>query len=259
MTTAVDPTTGLAAVPGSVALRTDHGALYSKTGPLSTDWSLLEISPSALAAIASSGSASDLGGSLSSFYLPAYTGDVTTSAGNTVTTIGATKVTDVMLRDSAATSVIGNASAATANAADIQATADGQALMRTGSTLQFMTPPTLTLDPNVQGIANLATGTYHDYVIPSDPIVLLHITSLAGTGDWVFGGFTPAMDHQILIVACAGSLKNASPYCYLKMSDSGSTYQITRNSNTLANRTVTGVAAVLIYDASFTKWYVING
>ncbi|MBS1614200.1 MAG: hypothetical protein JST49_15380, partial [Bacteroidetes bacterium] len=54
-------------------------------------------------------------------------------------TIGSNKVTDAKLRQSAATSVMGNGTAATANVADIQATADGQVLRRSGTSLDFGT------------------------------------------------------------------------------------------------------------------------
>jgi len=260
LTATVDPkVSGLIAPTGSVAMRIDHGALYSKVGPLATDWTLLEISPSALAAIASSGSASDLvSGSLSGARMPAYTGDVTTSIGGTVTAINANAVTDAKLRDSAATSVIGNGSASAAVATDIAAAADGQFLMRTGAALQFMTPPSLSLTPNEDVLTSFATDIYHDYVIPSDPVVFLHITSTTGAGDWVFGGFTPAMDHQILIVARDGIFTNSSPYCYLKIADSGSVYQIVQRSGSLANYTVTGRAAILIYDSAYSKWFIVN-
>lgn len=52
-------------------------------------------------------------------------------------TIGANKVSDAKLRQSASTSVMGNGTNATANVADIQATADGQVLRRSGTTLGF--------------------------------------------------------------------------------------------------------------------------
>jgi hypothetical protein len=72
----------------------------------------------------------------------AMTGDVTiTNAG--VTAVGANKITDAMLRQGAATSVVGRSANSTGNEADIAATADGQVLRRSGSSLGFgdLRPP----------------------------------------------------------------------------------------------------------------------
>jgi hypothetical protein len=66
----------------------------------------------------------------------AMTGDV--QIGSTGTTaIGANKVLDTMLRQGAATSVIGRSANSTGNVADIAATADGQIFRRVGGTLGF--------------------------------------------------------------------------------------------------------------------------
>jgi hypothetical protein len=66
----------------------------------------------------------------------AMTGDV--QIGSTgVTAIGANKVLDTMLRQGAATSVIGRSANSTGNVADIAATADGQIFRRVGGTLGF--------------------------------------------------------------------------------------------------------------------------
>lgn len=64
------------------------------------------------------------------------TGDVTISAAG-VTAIGTNKVTNAMLRQSVALSVIGNATNATANVADIAAASDFQILRRSGTSVGF--------------------------------------------------------------------------------------------------------------------------
>lgn len=64
------------------------------------------------------------------------TGDVTITVGG-VTTIGPNKVTNSQLRQSAALSVMGNATNVTANVADISAASDNQVLRRSGSALGF--------------------------------------------------------------------------------------------------------------------------
>lgn len=69
----------------------------------------------------------------------AVVGDVTIawSTGLGTTTIGAGKVTSAMLRSSVATSIIGRSANSLGVPADIQATADGQVLRRSGTTLGF--------------------------------------------------------------------------------------------------------------------------
>jgi hypothetical protein len=69
--------------------------------------------------------------------LPAYTGDVTKAAGGTVTTIANNIISNTKFRQSAALSVVGNATNATANVADITAANDGEVLRRSGTTLGF--------------------------------------------------------------------------------------------------------------------------
>lgn len=66
----------------------------------------------------------------------AVTGDVTiTNAG--VTAIGNNKVTNALIRQSAALSVVGNSTNATANVADIAAASDNQILRRSGTSIGF--------------------------------------------------------------------------------------------------------------------------
>jgi hypothetical protein len=90
-----------------------------------------------LAAIATSGSASDLtAGTVPAARMPAHTGDVTTVAGAVATTIAANAVTNTKLRDSAGLSVIGRSANTTGDPADIAGT-DGQVLRVSGTTLGF--------------------------------------------------------------------------------------------------------------------------
>lgn len=72
----------------------------------------------------------------------ALTGDVTASAGSAATTIASNAVTDAKLRDSAALSVIGRSANSTGDPADIAASADGNVLRRSGTTLGFGTVAT---------------------------------------------------------------------------------------------------------------------
>ena len=65
----------------------------------------------------------------------ALSGDVSASAGSNTTAIGANKVTDAMLRQSAALSVIGRSANSVGNVADISGPSDGDVLARSGSSL----------------------------------------------------------------------------------------------------------------------------
>lgn len=69
----------------------------------------------------------------------ALTGDVTASADFNATTIAANAVTNAKLRQSAALSVVGNSTNATANVADIAAGTDGNILRRSGTGIGFGT------------------------------------------------------------------------------------------------------------------------
>lgn len=75
-------------------------------------------------------------GTLAAARMPALTGDVTTSVGTVATTIGNDKVTNTMLRNSAALSVIGRSANSSGDPADI-AGVDGQVLRVSGTTLNF--------------------------------------------------------------------------------------------------------------------------
>lgn len=103
------------------------------------------------------------------------TGDVTGSGtGSFATTIGANKVTDAMLRQSAAYAVIGRATGTTGNVADITA-ADNTVLRRSGTSLAF-------------GAVDLATAMvtgrlpYANITAPSAASRLLGRGTT--TGDW---------------------------------------------------------------------------
>jgi hypothetical protein len=68
---------------------------------------------------------------------PALTGDVTTPSGSVATTIGANKVLDTMIRQSAGLSLIGRSANTTGNVADITAASDGQVMRRSGTAIGF--------------------------------------------------------------------------------------------------------------------------
>jgi hypothetical protein len=130
---------------------------------------------SGLAAVATSGSAADLGsGTLPAGRMPALTGDVTTSAGAVATAIGANKVLDTMIRQSAGLSIIGRSANTTGNVADITGAANG-VLRVSGTTLAF-------------GAVDLATAMvtgrlpYANVVAPTTSSLLLGRGTT--TGDW---------------------------------------------------------------------------
>lgn len=72
----------------------------------------------------------------------ALAGDVSAGAGSNTTAIGANKVTDAMLRQSAGLSVIGRAGNTAGNVADVTAANDGEVLRRSGTALAFGTVAT---------------------------------------------------------------------------------------------------------------------
>jgi hypothetical protein len=113
-----------------------------------------------LAAIAASGSASDLSaGTVPAARMPALTGDVTTTAGAVATTIGAAKVTRAMLANSTALSLIGRSANSAGVPADIAATAASGAVLReSGSTIGFGTIATAGIADAAVTRAKLANG-----------------------------------------------------------------------------------------------------
>lgn len=76
-------------------------------------------------------------GALVANSFPALTGDVTTSAGSLATAIGANKVTDTMIRQSAGLSVIARSANTTGNVADVTAGSDLQVMRRSGTSIGF--------------------------------------------------------------------------------------------------------------------------
>lgn len=133
---------------------------------------------SGLALIATSGSATDLSaGAVPAARMPALTGDVTTSAGAVATTIGANKVTDGMLRQSAGLSVIARAASTTGNVADVTAALDHQVLRRSGAGLGF-------------GAVNLASTNAVTGTLP---------VGSGGTGVAALGDITKADDTNITL------------------------------------------------------------
>ena len=99
---------------------------------------------------------SDLSGSIGSAQMPAFTGDVTTSAGTVATTISANTVTNAKFRQSAALSVVGNATNATANVADITGTANQVLVVNAGGTALGFGQVSLTA--GVSGVLPVANG-----------------------------------------------------------------------------------------------------
>lgn len=94
---------------------------------------------------------------------PAFTsvtGDVTITAGG-VTAVGANKITNAMFRQSVALSVVGNATNATANVADIAAGSDFQILRRSGTAIAFGSidlSQSGAVGTSLLGVANGGTG-----------------------------------------------------------------------------------------------------
>ncbi len=115
-------------------------------------------------------------------YITALTGDGTASGpGSAVFTIGANKVLDTMIRQSAGLSVVGRSANTTGNVADITAGTDGFVLRRSGTTLDFG----LLLNANIDAAAaiafsKLATLTSGNLLIGSAGNVA---TSTAMSGD----------------------------------------------------------------------------
>jgi hypothetical protein len=122
--------------------------------------STVKITTAAIAALASGVTDGDKGdivvsGSGATWTIDALAVDASKMATNAVQTVKIVNnaVTDAKLRDSAALSVIGNATNASADPADIVAGTDGHVLRRSGTTLGFGTLPAA----SVTGLATVAT------------------------------------------------------------------------------------------------------
>lgn len=119
--------------------------------------------------------------------IKAFTGDVTKAAGDSALTIGANKVLDTMLRDSAALSVIGRAANTSGDPADIVAAADDRLLTRLGAVLGW-TQLTVGMFPvNVitnAKLAQVATQTFkgRNTIATGDPEDLTIATAKAMLG-----------------------------------------------------------------------------
>ena len=104
-----------------------------------------------------------LGGGLSfsgnTLQTSATTGDVTKTAGGTVTTISANAVVDTMLRQSVGLSVIGRSANTTGNVTDITAVTDGHVLRLSGTTLGFGLVSLATGVTGNLGVSSLGSGT----------------------------------------------------------------------------------------------------
>jgi hypothetical protein len=83
---------------------------------------------------------SNLSGSATAAQMPAFTGDVTTSAGATATTINANAVTNAKAAQMGANTIKGNNTGSTANAADLTATQATAMLNQFTSSLQGLAP-----------------------------------------------------------------------------------------------------------------------
>jgi len=177
-------------------------------------------------------------------------GDVTGSGTNAITTsIGNNKITDAMLRQSAATSVIGRSAATTGNVADISATADGQYLVRRGGVLTFGTIQSgdvPTLNQNTTGSAASVSGTN---VITNTNLrksAGLSVIGNAGTATANIADITGTTD-QVLRVASNGLSLGFGTVATGGIANSAVTYSKIQNvsaNNKLLGRATAGAGVV---------------
>jgi len=112
-----------------------------------------------LATVATSGSASDLStGTLPAGRLPAFTGDVTTTAGTAATTIGANKVQYSMIQQVPALTVVGNGGSATADVGSITGTAGQVLRINNGGTALAFGAVDLSTAAAITGTLGIANG-----------------------------------------------------------------------------------------------------
>lgn len=208
--------------------------LLTVDGPGSLlDADLLDgLSSAAFAPASHNHSATDLtSGIIPDARMPDLTGDVTTTEGGVVTVIGSNKITDTMLRDSLALSVIGRAVNSTGDPVDIQAAFDGQVLRRDGTTLAFGFLDTINLNNNAVTDAKLrdaaalsiigrpvnSSGDPGDIQAAFDGQVLrrsgtdlafgaLDLSSANSiTGDLPFANFVAATQNSLIGASAAGN------------------------------------------------------
>jgi hypothetical protein len=160
-----DPTSVIGRSAGTSGPEADidatvDGQVLQRASGVLTFAALAASSITGLAAIATSGSATDLvTGTLPSGRFPALAGDVTTSAGSITTVIGAHKVTRAMQTQGNATSVIGVSGGSTADVADVSANADGQVLQRASGALVWATIAAASLPAFAGGDVTSSAGS----------------------------------------------------------------------------------------------------
>lgn len=137
-------------------------------------------------------------GSGTTWVTQAMTGDITISSGG-VTAIGNNKVTDAMLRQSAATSIIGRSANSTGNVADISATINQTVLRRNSSGVLGFGALTLS-DPNaVTGILPVANGGTGNSFVPSNNSIAYY----AGGGAYDY--IAPSVVGKVLTSTTSGA------------------------------------------------------
>ncbi|HEY4238998.1 MAG TPA: hypothetical protein VGM88_04250 [Kofleriaceae bacterium] len=199
-----DPSAGLGtpAPRGSMCMRTDTPGVYIKTGTADTAWTLVGTMPSFPSTFAHSGLAGALaGGTVPISTLPAYSGDVSSTAGSNVFTIGAGKVSNTALAQIPASSVLGR-SDATSGAVEYVADANapnGQAMLtsQTGGLAwvlaSYYAAKVVDFTPS---------GSFDNLQIPNDNgelVIFGHITTASsGQINGVAGGYS----GRILVLRC---------------------------------------------------------
>jgi hypothetical protein len=169
----------------------------------------------------------------------ALSGDVDAPAGDNTTTIGANKVLDTMLRDSAALSVIGRSANSSGDPTDIAAGSDGDVLRRSGTTLGFGAIPESSVTNLVsdlagkQPVGNYITALTGDATASGPGSVGLTLATVnSNVGSFTYASLT--VNAKGLITAASSG---AAPEVPLTFTDG-----LTRTSNTVRNDFFTGKA-----------------
>jgi hypothetical protein len=138
-------------------------------------------------------------------------GPITTTGTLSVATNG---ITNTLLRDSAALSVIGRSANSTGDPADIAAASDHQVLRRSGTAVGFgavnlastnAVTGTLPVGNGGTGITSLGTGVATFLQTPSSANLAAAVTNETGTGALVFGT-TPVFVGARITVSALGTL-----------------------------------------------------